>query len=263
MVRHLSRLHLLKFCSGCRTVTSCMLHLLKFCSGCRTVTSCYRQEWIERYGLIKMIWLCPSCRFHQNIFLERQRLLQWMWMIDRQRKHSLAIILQNNDLGLLIASLSVQLPCDQLISPFNLTKQQQDMIEEELDLLTVLQMEGVSSNNNKDFDIKQSISQLQRKKIRHYMTYVNKTNWSQRLRHSSHIPALQTLTTCWRQTRTTSMQAPLAVCTMQLCQKHRPVTCWKQTATPKLVHRHDAKCCRFARSLIKSWLAVRKEICSI
>ena len=106
-------------------------------------------------------------------------------MIDRQRKHSLAIILQNNDLGLLIASLSVQLPCDQLISPFNLTKQQQDMIEEELDLLTVddldelfniLQMEGVSSDNNKDFDIKHSISQLQRKKIRHYMTYVNKTN---------------------------------------------------------------------------------------
>ena len=62
----------------------------------------------------------------------------------------------------MIASLSVQLPCDQLISPFNLTKQQQDMIEEELDLLTVddldelfniLQMEGVSSDNNEDFEL--------------------------------------------------------------------------------------------------------------
>ena len=162
MVRHLNMLHLLKFCSRCRTVASCRLHLLKICPGCRTVTSCYRQEWIERYGLIKMIWLCPSCRFHQNIFLERQRLLQWMWMIDRQRKHSLAIILQNNDLGLLIASLSVQLPCDQLISSFNLTKQQLDMINEELELLTeddsdalfdILQMEGVSSDNNEDFEL--------------------------------------------------------------------------------------------------------------
>ena len=70
---------------------------MKFCTGCRTVISCYREEWMERYGLIKIIWLCPLCRYLQNTFLDRQRLLRLMWMVDRHRAHSLAVILQDTD----------------------------------------------------------------------------------------------------------------------------------------------------------------------
>ena len=44
---------------------------MKCCTGCRTVISCYREEWIERYGLIKMIWHCPLCRYLQNTFFRQ------------------------------------------------------------------------------------------------------------------------------------------------------------------------------------------------
>ena len=57
----------------CRSVLD--LSAIRFCSQCHTVTSCHHREWAQSRRLIRMMWLCETCLFQQDINVEHHNVL--------------------------------------------------------------------------------------------------------------------------------------------------------------------------------------------
>ena len=55
------------------------------------------------------MWYCDTCLDKWETYCEHERLLHLMLMVNRQRAHQLIAILENNELGFLIASFVVVL----------------------------------------------------------------------------------------------------------------------------------------------------------